>query len=135
MTTVTSKAAQIFVREHIKIQRPARGTVLTVPKSDPTAAGPPASDADCFDGYWWVDDGTSAEQGTDEYLRKVAEVAVDCHFAALGEPSPERQNPVSIAKMRDTGGWATKHKVLGILVDSVLKQISLPADKKAKLTS
>ena len=133
--TATSKAAQDFVREHIKILRPPAGTVLVHPKSDPLATGPPASYYNSFDGNWWVDDGTFVEQGTNQYLNKVAEVAVDCHFAAFAEPCDLRPNPVSISKLKETGGWATRHKVLGIMVDTVLMQISLPDDKKAKLTS
>ena len=67
-----------------------------------------------------VDDGIFAEQGTDDYLQKVTEFAVDCQFAAFGMPSAERPNLISFSKLsvRETGGWSTMHKVLGILMNT-----------------
>lgn len=130
-----SREAADFVREHVSITRPPLGTRIAVAASDQgSLRTETASYADFFDGNWWVDDGIMVEQGDDLWLTRAAEQLVECHFQAFGSPSAERPCPISIDKLVETGGWRTCHKVLGVTVDTVKMEISLPDDKRVKLT-
>lgn len=129
----TSAAARAIAATRIRIDRPPPGTKITTLPPDPSAEALVLGDDSPYNVNYHVDDGVMADVRDEATLRHRAAVLIDAHFALFGGHEPHlRPCPISLSKM---GNWSTKAVILGVVIDTASMSLSLPADKRARLTS